>query len=165
MKETGFMKRYSDLISGSVLLILGVAIFIGSFSIKRLTVSLVGAAFLPQIVSVLIFAFSIPILVSGVRNLRADIVEVPDSPEEKTDINHSATWLTILLLIVYVALYKQIGFIVMSILYLFLQMVILAPKSRRNYLLFGIMAVGVPLIIYFSFIKIFYLMLPAGILN
>jgi hypothetical protein len=41
----------------------------------------------------------------------------------------------------------------------------LSPKENRNCLLFAIVAVAVTVAVYFLFVKVFYVMLPGGILG
>ena len=73
--------------------------------------------------------------------------------------------LSIPLLLAYAYSMKPVGFLLSSMVYLFLHMLLLTVNKKRNYLLLAVLAIIVPCIIYFCFVKLFYLMLPVGILG
>lgn len=73
--------------------------------------------------------------------------------------------LSIPLLLAYAYTMKSAGFLLSSGIYMFLHMLLLTVDKKRNYPLLILLAVLVPCIIYFCFVKLFYLMLPAGILG
>lgn len=72
--------------------------------------------------------------------------------------------LSIPLLLAYVYSMKPIGFLFSSMAYMFLHMLLLTAGKKRNYPLLILLALLVPGVIYFCFVKLFYLMLPAGLL-
>ena len=70
-----------------------------------------------------------------------------------------------ILLLGYVFSIKRLGFLIASAIYMLLQMLLLTVNTKRNYILLIALTIAVPSIIYFGFVKIFYLMLPPGILG
>ncbi len=60
---------------------------------------------------------------------------------------------------------EKVGFLISSIVYLFAQMVILAPKEKRNFLLLAVIAVVFNIVVYFIFRNALNVMLPKGILG
>lgn len=68
-----------------------------------------------------------------------------------------------ILMLCYVFSIKRLGFLIASAIYMLLQMLLLTVNSKRNYILIIFMTIVVPSIVYFGFVKIFYLMLPPGI--
>lgn len=72
------------------------------------------------------------------------------------------------LLILYAALMKPVGFIIMSILYVYLQVWVLTPPEKRTKKMHGIaggLAVFFSVGLYFVFTKYLMVMLPPGILK
>lgn len=71
--------------------------------------------------------------------------------------------LSLLLLIAYVALMKTFGFILTSIVYLFVQMVLIAEdRSWKHLLLLLVISICIPIILYIPFRYGFKLLLPTG---
>ena len=71
-------------------------------------------------------------------------------------------------LIGYAALMKPVGFIITSIIYVFLQILILTPIKKRSRKVMGIaavMAVTFSTVLYYVFTKYFMVLLPPGILK
>ena len=72
------------------------------------------------------------------------------------------------LLILYAALMKLVGFIIMSILYVYLQVWVLTPpekRTKRMHTIAGGLAVFFSVSLYFVFTKYLMVMLPPGILK
>jgi hypothetical protein len=72
---------------------------------------------------------------------------------------HIVTWLVIL---VFGMAMSQIGFIVSSVVIMFVCTFFMCPRKERNMQVFIIASVAVPVITYFIFVKFFFLMLPVG---
>jgi hypothetical protein len=56
----------------------------------------------------------------------------------------------------------QIGFILSAIIIMFVTMYVMCPGSQQNIPVFLASSIGIPIIVYFVFVKFFFLMLPAG---
>ena len=72
------------------------------------------------------------------------------------------------LLILYAALMKPVGFIIMSILYVYLQVWVLTPpekRTKRMHTIAGGLAVFFSVSLYFVFTKYLKVMLPPGVLR
>ncbi|MEG1584915.1 MAG: tripartite tricarboxylate transporter TctB family protein, partial [Anaerovorax sp.] len=69
------------------------------------------------------------------------------------------------LLVLYVAAFKPLGFILSSVAFLFCAMLFLTPKEKRNWIYIVALSVIIPIAVYFLFVSGFRLKLPAGILN
>jgi hypothetical protein len=65
----------------------------------------------------------------------------------------------------YALLITKVGFLITTTVYLFIQINILSPKQSRKHLMFAIISVVASVVIYYIFVKVFNLMLPAGILG
>jgi hypothetical protein len=72
---------------------------------------------------------------------------------------HIVTWFVIL---VFGMAMSQIGFIVSSVVIMFVCTFFMCPRKKRNMRVFIIASVAVPVVTYFVFVKFFFLMLPVG---
>lgn len=72
-------------------------------------------------------------------------------------------WETILLLCLYVLAFQPVGFILDTIVFLFLEMLVLTPKEKRNLVLLGVLSLVVPFAIYTLFVYVINTPLPKGL--
>ena len=72
---------------------------------------------------------------------------------------------TFAVIIAYILLMDPLGFILSTVLYLFVQMLVLAPKEKRNYLLFILTAVIFTGIVFVAFRIGFQQLLPRGVIE
>ena len=155
------MKKYRDIISGGVIFAASLILFIMTFFMRRLTVLSVGPEFMPRIVFGMMMVLGLVVAAEGLKNCRTAAADeaLEPKPRNKTAL------LTLLLIMIYIACLKQIGFLITTAAYLFFQIMILAPKENRRPLQFLIIAVLSSSIIYYLFLNVFQLLLPAGILG
>jgi putative tricarboxylic transport membrane protein len=168
--EDNMLKKYGDLISGIFLLILSAALFLGSFTVKMLTVSRIGSAFVPQVVAVLLAIASISIIFHSINALRKGAITEQDekkqcAPEAPGKMNFKGLIGTLVLLVAYIATLAPVGFLISTTVYLFFQMFVLATKEQRKLPLFLVISILTSTAVYYTFLKVFNLMLPAGILG
>jgi len=142
-------------------------VFIGAQHVKTLAVSSIGSGFFPSVVSVLLAITSIAIIAGGIVQARK-----PDgktaSPSKASVEEKPRVWGvvgTFALMTLYALLITKVGFLVTTTVYLFIQINILSPKASRKQLMFAAISVVASVVIYYTFVKVFNLMLPAGILG
>ncbi len=154
-----------DLFAGVFALLFGLFIFIVSFTIGKVNLAGVGPDYLPRAVGIYIIGLSTIMLVTTVVNhfLKGSVHTGENASAPSFDVR--TLLLTVLLLIAYVALLVPVGFILVSALFLFGQMFILAPDGQRKIPLFVILSLVIPAIVYVLFVNVFSLMLPSGILG
>ena len=68
-------------------------------------------------------------------------------------------------MLVYVFSIGSLGFLLPSIVYMFLQILLYTTMGKRNYLVAILSSVLIPCAVYFLFRNYFFLMLPKGILS
>jgi hypothetical protein len=155
-------RKYLDIVSGTAVLLLAAALYIGSTGIKSLDVSRFGSGFFPSIVAGLLAILGLVIVAGGIRQARG-----PDQKSADKD-GKPRPWAvvaTFVLMAAYAAFLPTLGFLVSTGVYLFVQMLLLVPSDKRNFGLFGIISVVTAVVVYYTFVKVFQLMLPAGILG
>ena len=154
-------RKYWDIASGLGVIALGVALISASTHIKSLDVSRFGSGFFPAIVAILFMILGLVIFVGGIKQARG-----PDQKVEKDGKPRMwAVFATFVLMAAYATFLPSIGFLISTALYLFIQMLLLVPNDRRNFLAFGIISIVTSVVVYYTFVEVFQLMLPAGILG
>lgn len=131
----------------------------------------VNARTVPEIWGSCLLILSIILIVRSIYGM-AKAKKNPTLPEQgnfiKNLIDKREVVYTFTLLIGYAALMKPVGFIITSIIYVFLQILILTPIKKRSRKVMGIaavMAVTFSTVLYYVFTKYFMVLLPPGILK
>lgn len=165
------MVRDRNFWTGVGVLLLAIVLYAASFDIKEFITTRVGASFLPRLTAAL-FAILGGLLVLGSFRCASPVESVSErkdqkefAAEEKVFGGLPAVFLSIILMCIYVGLMDSVGFILTSIGYIFLQILVLKKDVKPKYLLFILVSVIFPIIVYFLFVKVFKVMIPAGILG
>jgi putative tricarboxylic transport membrane protein len=163
--------RYRDLVSGCFLLICAVFIYVNSLFIVNLTGALIGPAFVPQVLAVLLGVSSIVVIIGGIKKIKTETDSSAGTQKAETTtvikkpFYQNAVLLTILNLITFIALLGKIGVVIMISFYLFSQFLILTPKKIKRIYIYVIGSIVVSVLLNEIFTKGFQLMLPQGILR
>lgn len=155
-------KKYWDLASGIFLFFFSIALFAGAMNVKTLEISTFGSGFFPKVVAVMLALTSIPIMLGGLKMAKGKY-ETADA--SKGTPRTKAVALTFAIMVAYAALLPIAGFMITTVVYLFLQINILSENQHRRPLLFFGISVISSVAIYYLFAKVFNLMLPAGFLG
>jgi putative tricarboxylic transport membrane protein len=153
------LDRYKDVLAATAFIAFSAAIFFSTGSIRVFapnSASYVNAQFFPYLLSAILGAASVIQLIIAIRRLPAPASEKGGMARD--GIIRIA--LTLVLLAVYVGLLNDVGFLIMTAVYVFFQSLLLSPKDRISVKF----ALGLALIsssvIYFLFTQILTLMLP-----
>ena len=169
-KGKNFMKKQmrNDFISAGIAIAFGIFVYImsGSIVVKRKGGD-IGSTFLPQLIAGIMIGLGILLFISTFLKLRR---ETSQAPKEEKD--GGKEWIPTLLsfanIIVYVLIFKPVGFIISTFIFLVAQMWIMSPVRKPSLKQAGIwvlIAVITTLAIYFLFTKAFSMPLPKGILS
>ena len=155
-------RKCRDLIMGAVMLALSVFYLIFTQQIKtrpKLTPPYAGARVIPNLLGVILAVLSVILIVQGWRKLKA-----PQEAEEKgADVLAVAE--TFAVIIGYTVLLQPAGFILSTVIYLFAQMMVLAPADKRNPVLFIIVSVAFTAFVFVAFRIGLQQLLPRGIIE
>ena len=163
----------SDLITGIIAAAFSVFYLFQTTTIKIFggATGGVNARTVPEIWGGCLLILSIILIVRSIYGM-AKAKKNPTLPEQgnfiKNLIDKREVVYTFALLIGYAALMKPVGFIITSIIYVFLQILILTPIKKRSRKVMGIaavMAVTFSTVLYYVFTKYFMVLLPPGILK
>ncbi|MDR7870467.1 MAG: tripartite tricarboxylate transporter TctB family protein [Tissierellaceae bacterium] len=173
-------KKYIDVLAALFTIIF--AFLFGYFTkdIKLIDVDVLGGRFFPNILSIILGILGISLLITSLYKIKVDNNNIDNDVEIIEDSSTVVTKsygklkvlsrypdiISIILLFIYTISMKYLGFIISSVIYLFLQMNVLSIyRKSKNYLLYGLVSVVVPIIVYYIFTQIFSLTLPEGILG
>ena len=178
------MKKNYGLIAAVVIILFSVYVYINTLTLTSTANAALGPAFMPKMVSVILFVLGWLNLFEELKKKKNGQTQGEDVPErvlarETVPDGGPTTYLSRLrsllvtrvdvfsaiLLLGYVFSIKRLGFLIASAVYMLLQMLLLTVNTKSNYILLIALTIAVPSIIYFGFVKIFYLMLPPGILG
>ncbi|PMC35945.1 tripartite tricarboxylate transporter TctB family protein [Bacillus sp. UMB0899] len=163
-----------DIFASAFFIVFSIVMYIASNSIIKLTVSKVGADFVPKLVAIGMLILSIFYLINSVKqqirskkelNSQTSVNKEEEVVEEKKKISPLSVLGTVGLLALYITLLPYLGFLIMTTVYLFFQMYLLAAKTERNIPIFIVISIITSVFIYYIFKYVFHLMLPAGILG
>ncbi len=160
-------KKGKELSIGIFFVLLSVAAYIYSLTFVNKVKTDVGPAYIPQIISGLLCFLGI---IKVIQACRLPKEEKKDSSqptkESATAKQYRRTGvLTIASIGAYIFLFEPLGFIVDTMLYVFVQSTLFAPKKKETLWIRVGMSLVIPFALYFLFVYAFNLMLPAGILG
>lgn len=147
--------KKKNILTSLLFLAFGAFVFYESMGIKHVMKNDVGSAFFPKIISGAMIVVALIRLVMALRE------EEKEAKASNSDLKGG--WETIFLLCAYVLAFRPVGFILDTMVFLFLEMLVLTPKEKRNLLLLGGLSVATPLIIYTLFVYVINTPLPKGI--
>lgn len=164
--------KWKDFSTGILFVAFGIALFLSALTIPAGGQLSMGGDFMPKVMSVLLIlcgaAYAGKALFSKPEPAAGEGKPLGPSAEQKAEKRHE--WILFLLefglLALYLLLLKPVGFLIMTTIYIFLQMWLITPSSeKRRPIVMVIVAVAATLLTYFIFVKGFRLLLPAGILG
>ena len=160
-------KKYRDLILGIIALAISAAYLFYTAQIKKrpkLTPSYASARTIPYLLGILLAIIAVLLILQGIRKMRA-YDESRDAGEKMSRTDLTAVALTFIVIIGYILLLQPLGFCLATVLYLFLQMLVLAPKEKRNLPLFACVSVGFTAVIFVAFRVGLQQLLPRGVIE
>lgn len=161
-------KAKSDLITSVILAILCVIYFALSFQIRQIGLISITSAFIPQICAICLFLLSVAMFVRSMNLIRSgQALGGEQSQQEKADGRAKilAAVVAFVLLAIGILLMDHVGFVVGMAFYLMTSFISLSKFYKKNWIVFAVMAVGVPVVVYLLFTRGFNLRLPAGIFD
>lgn len=154
-------QKYKELSLGVIVSLFGLFYLYETTTIKPLIDTFCDAKFIPYILGSLMLIIGLLQILDGTKVIKSHTVEENDS--QKKDNRYVA--LMILVVFAYAALLRPLGFLIATILVMFVQMLILAPKEEIKVIKFFILSVIFTVAIYVLFRYGLKLILPAGILG
>ena len=124
----------------------------------------IGPDFMPMVISGITFVLAAILTLLNMKNMKMRFAEIEASEIDSCD--YKRVLLSALLVLIYVFILQPIGFIVSTLVYLPLQMLVLAPddqRGKKQIIQLVIIDVVFTLVVFFLFRYGFKIILPAGI--
>ncbi|MGI6699642.1 MAG: tripartite tricarboxylate transporter TctB family protein [Christensenellales bacterium] len=161
-------RKYKDLILGSVMLVISGLYLYFAQQIKtrpKIIPSYSNARIFPTILGILLLAMSILLIIQGIRKAKSFDASKEDTGDQVSKEDYLVVVLTLGVILLYVLLMVPLGFNLSTMLYLFVQFMILAPKGKRKPIQFAVIAIAFSLVCFFVFRVGLSQMLPRGIIE
>lgn len=159
-----FFKKYGDIVVGIFFMSISAIMMIMAKMLPKSKVMDIGPDFMPMCIGLLTFVLAAVLTVLNVKNFKLRIAQIHSA--SIADCDYKRVLLSIILVLIYVFILQPIGFIVSTIVYLPLQMLILSPEDKRkkkDIIQLLIIDIVFTLIVFFLFRYGFKIVLPAGI--
>ena len=159
-----FIKKYGDIIVGVFFMLLSAAMLVMAKMLPKSTVMDIGPDFMPMCIGVMTFVLAAALVFLNIKNMKIYVAQAEAEGPEKADYKRVLT--SFIIIMVYVFVLKSVGFIISTLVYLPVQMFILAPEERRgkkDVIQLLITDVLFTFVVFFLFRYGFKIVLPAGI--
>ncbi len=154
-------EKKRNLICSILFFIIGLFLYFEASQIHAIMAKDLGSGFFPKVVAVAM------IIIAVVEFIYTFLFSTPqeNKKENTEDQDVKGLILTILCMAGYGFLLDELGFIISSSLYLFLQMTVLSTQKNRKLPLFAVISILSTLAIYGVFVYLIGMPLPVGILE
>ena len=147
--------KKKGIITSLLFLAFSILMIVFAKDIKPMMKNDLGSGFFPMVVGIAMCGLSVLRLILAIR-------------EKETENKKSGDDLmggigTLILIGGYCIAFSPIGFIISSIIYLFLQILLLTPKEKRNWLTISLISVITPFAFYALFVYLINTPLPKGL--
>ena len=162
------MNRYKDTIVGVASIVISIALFIATFFIEEFSRTRLGADFVPRVTAAVLFLLGLTLIIKEYKANRAaaPAAAAPKEPEKKVGLTGPLpVILNILLFVAYLLLLDKVGYLIMTPVYLFLQILLLTDPAKYRPGWYAILSIVVGCSTYYGFALLFQVYLPAGLLS
>ena len=126
----------------------------------------IGPDFMPMVIGTLILILALMLLFSSIKNFKRNAAKAEAMPSDTSD--YKRVLASLVLVVIYVNILAPVGFIISTLGYLFLQILVLAPdgsRTSKNVMLYALIDVVFVFVVFFLFRYGFKIVLPAGIFS
>ena len=158
-----FFRKYGDIITGIFYTCLGGAVIYLAKQLPKSRVMKIGPDFMPTVIGVLILILALMLLFSSIKNFKTNAKKAESMPADTSD--YKRVLASLVLVIIYVNILAPVGFILSTLGYLFLQIIVLAPNDKRkgkDILMYAIIDIVFVLVVFYLFRYGFKIVLPSG---
>ncbi len=156
------IRKYGDIIAGGVFLVFTALYYQGTFLNLKFRLSKYGAEFVPRIYCLVMALVAIGLIVRGIVRIKKG--EATAGPRVQREAAIKVV-LSVILIALFTALLRPLGFVLSTVMYLALQVFITAPPEKIRPLRVVLFALVISLSLNYLFLHVFYLALPPGILT
>lgn len=159
-----FFKKYGDIVVGVFFMALSACMMVAAKMLPKSKVMEIGPDFMPMCIGVVTFVLAAVLTFLNIKNMKMRAAEIDVASIAECDYKRVLS--SIILVLIYVFTLKPIGFLVTTVIYLMLQMLVLSPDDKRDkksVIQLAVINVVFTLVVFFLFRYGFKIVLPAGI--
>lgn len=159
-----FFKKYGDIVISLFFMALGAVMIFAATLLPESAVMEIGPDFMPIVVGVVTLLLSAALLVLSLTGFKRHAAAVEANPPAECD--YKRMLISLILVLIYVFALKPLGFIVTTLLYLPVQMYVLADaehRTKKDVILLLVIDVIFTFAVFFLFRYGFKIVLPQGI--
>lgn len=159
-----FFKKYGDIVVGVFFMVLSVVLMVMAQMLPKSKVMEIGPDFMPMVIGVLTFILAAVLTILSIKNFKMHSAEI--DPDSIPDCDYKRVLSSIILVLIYVFILQPVGFIISTLAFLFLQMLVLSPddeRGKKDMIKLAVIDVIFTLVVFFLFRYGFKIVLPAGI--
>lgn len=159
-----FFKKYGDIVVGVFFMVLSAALIVMAKMLPKSKVMEIGPDFMPIVIGSVTFILAAILTFLSIKNFKMHEKELENV--EIPDCDYKRVLLSIILVLIYVFVLQPVGFILSTLVYLLLQMLVLSPDDERDpkhIVRLVIIDVVFTLVVFFLFRYGFKIVLPAGL--
>ncbi len=142
MEDRNMGEKIKEIICSVIFAVFGGCMYLEASKIRPVMEKDLGSGFFPKIVGLSILLVAVIQLIQTIKR------EPPKDKNQDADEDTKGGLFTIAAIVGYTILYDLLGFILSTVLYLFVQICILSNRGNRNYKLFAAISLITPIIIY-----------------
>jgi hypothetical protein len=119
---------------------------------------------MPMVIGVLTLILALFLLLTSLKNFKAHCAELEGA--DIPDCDYKRVISSIILVLIYVFVMKPVGFIISTLVYLMLQMLVLSPddeRDKKHIIILAIIDIIFTIFVFMLFRYAFKIVLPAGI--
>lgn len=159
-----FFKKYGDIVVGIFFMVLSAVMIAMARMLPKSKVMDIGPDFMPTVIGVIAFVLAALLLFLSIKNFKLNAKEIEKASIE--DCDYKRVLASIILVLVYVFMLQPIGFIICTLVFLLLQMLVLSPddeRGKKDIIKLAVIDVIFTMVVFFLFRYGFKIVLPAGI--
>ena len=142
------------IITSVLFLAFSIVMIIFAKDIKPMMENDLGSGFFPMVIGIAMCGLSVLRLILAIRE--------KEQEAKKSDDDLLGGLGTLILIGAYCLTFDSVGFIISTMIYLFLQILLLTPKAKRNWLVICLISVVAPFAFYALFVYLINTPLPRG---
>ena len=161
-----FFKKYGDVVISIFFMVLSAVMIYAATLLPKSKVMEIGPDFMPTVIGILTLILSAALLVISLRGLKTRIAEVEANPPAECD--YKRMLISLILILVYAFTLKPVGFIIATMVYLPIQMFVLADaehRTKKDIITLLVIDVIFTFAVFFLFRYGFKIVLPQGIFS
>ncbi len=159
-----FFKKYGDIVVGVFFMALSAIMMVMAKMLPKSKVMEIGPDFMPMVIGIVTFVLAAILTFLSIKNFKLNTANL--KPEDVEACDYRRVFASIILVLIYVFMLKPVGFILTTLVFLLLQMLVLSPddeRTKKDIIKLAVIDVIFTMVVFFLFRYGFKIVLPAGI--